>query len=381
MAKILINAVGALMGGSRRHLTGFLPALSQAAGGREYTVLVRPGMLQGQSWPGVRIEVLPEKMDLNAASRLAFESVSLPMKLKRERFDAIVSLTNTGPVFAGVPHVLFQRNSLYFCDAYMSNARGRRLMEARLRRSLAVATMKRASVVVTPSQAMADMITQSCPRLRDKSFAVLHHGYEQQTMTQPLSAGIAEITRKGGGLRLIYPAHPAPHKGFPILFEALAMLRRRGIQTALYATVAFEDWPQEVSTYLERIRDLGLQDTVFFLGRVPQEQMGGVYAAGDVMVYPSLCESFGFPMLEGMDHGVPIVAAGTQISRELCGEAALYYDANDASGLARAIEATTDPSLRAELATKGRQRMRASDRSWTAYAARFNAIVDGVLKQ
>src|SRR5579884_1799488 len=82
-----------------------------------------------------------------------------------------------------------------------------------------------------------------------------------------------------------------------------------------------------------------------------------------LFVHPSLCESFGFPLVEAMAHGLPVVAADLPVHREMCGAAALYYRATDPAGLAEAVHRLAgDAAARAELGRAGRERAR--DFSW-----------------
>ena len=180
-------------------------------------------------------------------------------------------------------------------------------------------------------------------------------------------------------MRLFYPTHPAPHKGFTVLFRALADLKRRGIAATLFTTVQREDWPEHVVEYERQIAELDIADRVVFMGRVPQKQIGALYEACDLMVYPSLCESFGFSMIEAMGHALPIVAAGTAINKELCAGGALYYEPLSAKEAADRIEEALLPSVRARLIAGGKARVDSFDWSWDRYAREFVSLVDNVL--
>jgi len=116
------------------------------------------------------------------------------------------------------------------------------------------------------------------------------------------------------------------------------------------------------------IRQLGLESDVVLLGRIPQRAMPHVYEACDIFVFPSLCESFGFPMLEAMGTGLATVAAGTLVNREILGEAALFYPPLDAVAAADAILSVIKKrTLRSCLVEKARTRVHAVDWSWKRY--------------
>ena len=121
---------------------------------------------------------------------------------------------------------------------------------------------------------------------------------------------------------------------------------------------------------------LGLAGHVKFIGRIPQGQIGQLYGGCDVMVYPSLCESFGFSMLEALGHDLPIVASDTDLNREICGKAALYYSPLEASDAARALSEVMDAERREELARNARERFESFDWSWRRYAREFSQLLD-----
>src|SRR5262249_12854860 len=167
-AKILIHALGANMGGAMRHLTNFLPELGRWDAKREYVVLVRESFPALHVMNNIRLERVPDKACSSWVKRLASDVFALPLRLKREKFSAVVSLTNIGPIWSPVPHILFQRNALFYCPYYLQSIGGRLKIETALRRRLAVASMMRAALIVTPSYAMGAMIREACPQTRSR---------------------------------------------------------------------------------------------------------------------------------------------------------------------------------------------------------------------
>ncbi len=99
-----------------------------------------------------------------------------------------------------------------------------------------------------------------------------------------------------------------------------------------------------------------------------------LYEAADLFIYPSLCESFGFPLVEAMASGLPVIAADLPLNREMCGEAAVYYPAKDPAALAREIRRVAgDEPLRARLSSAGRTRSRRF--SWDDHVDSIMAVV------
>jgi glycosyltransferase involved in cell wall biosynthesis len=365
------------MGGALRHLTNFLPELSLQDSSREYVVLLRDSLPALELKKNIRFELVSDGQISGWLSRIHGDVIELPKKLEREKFSAIVSLTNFGPIWTSVPHIFFQRNSLYYCSYYLAKITGRLKLETLLRRRLAIESMKRADLIVTPSNAMAEMIRETCPAVRNRFFSTLYHGFTTDSMQEPLAEKFRSMLSVDS-YKLLYPTHPAPHKGFDILFNLLALLKKEGLQCTLFTTIEKKDWPSEVEKYEKQIQKLSLNDSIVFMGRIPQGQMGELYQACDLMIYPSLCESFGFSMIEAMGYNLPVIAADTPINKEICGEAVLYYPSLDSAAGAKAVKMALNDEVLNNLKKYGKEKTRSFDWSWKRYTKNFLNIMENV---
>lgn len=374
--KILIHALGATKGGAMRHLTNFLPELGKQDAKREYVVLVRDSFPDLKLAENIHLDRITKSRASGWIARIIGDLIQLPRRLTKEKFSAVVSLTNFGPIWSPVPHILFQRNPLYYCSYYLSIIRGREKAETILRRQLAIESMKRADLIVTPSNAMAEMIRETCPQVRSQKFRTLYHGYNKENLNkEPLNGEISDIF-KYSGYKILYPTHPAPHKGFEILFEAMALLKQNRHDFALFLTTQREEWPRVVIEYERQIKKMNIENHVVFLGSVRQSQIGALYQLCDLMVYPSLCESFGFSMVEALHANLPIIAADTPVNREICGGRAIFYPPFDAQRLAELLI----DFFSCDQKNSDRQSSKIQDSfdwSWQRYVKEFLSILEG----
>ncbi len=115
------------------------------------------------------------------------------------------------------------------------------------------------------------------------------------------------------------------------------------------------------------------------VGWLPSESIVNLYKKCDIFVFPSLCESFGFPMIEAMAVGLPIVAADTTVNREILGNSALYYSPSSSHELAESIKILMkDGGLKEEMIKNGKNRIEEYDWSWKRYIKEILKVIEEV---
>ena len=113
---------------------------------------------------------------------------------------------------------------------------------------------------------------------------------------------------------------------------------------------------------------------VHFTGVVPEEKLPSLYRGAEALVFPSLYEGFGLPLLEAMACGIPVMTANTTALPEVAGGAALLVDPTSIEQIAQAMERiVSDRSLRQRLRDKGIAR--AAQFSWTKTVSRVREIL------
>jgi glycosyltransferase involved in cell wall biosynthesis len=151
-----------------------------------------------------------------------------------------------------------------------------------------------------------------------------------------------------------------PRKNLPLLIQAYAGLCQGGSCPPLVIVGRFGWMYEEV---LRQVDALGLKDRVQFTGYIPSDDLPMVYNLATVFVYPSLYEGFGFPPLEAMACGVPVVTTGISSMLDNIGDAGLLTAPGDAAALHSAMRRLLDdPGLRQEYSQRGRRR--AAEFTW-----------------
>ncbi len=187
---------------------------------------------------------------------------------------------------------------------------------------------RRADTVIVPSAFVRGRAVELLGLEPDR-VRVIHHGVDH-ALFRP-----GEETRERF---LLYPAKVWPHKNHPRLLEAFASLRREQPDLRLVLTGGGTD-------------RLAGPPGVEARGAVPLAELASLYRRTACVVFPSLYEGFGSPPLEAMACGAPVAASTAGSLPEVCGDAAVLFDAGDAAGIAAGVAEALDRS--AELAARG----------------------------
>jgi glycosyltransferase involved in cell wall biosynthesis len=144
-----------------------------------------------------------------------------------------------------------------------------------------------------------------------------------------------------------------PHKNLPRLLRALAALdpeRRPALVVPGYPT------PHEAE--LRKLAgELGIAEQVRLPAWLSEADLEGLYRAAACVVFPSLYEGFGLPVLEAMARGVPVACSSRSSLPEVAGDAALLFDPEDVDAIRSATERLlTDAELAERLRAAGRER-------------------------
>jgi glycosyltransferase involved in cell wall biosynthesis len=111
--------------------------------------------------------------------------------------------------------------------------------------------------------------------------------------------------------------------------------------------------------WMRAVRELGIESVTRCLGVVPHSELPKVYNCIDLLLFPSLYEGFGWPPLEAMACGTPVVISNAGSLPEVVGESGLMYPAEDYRGFAEAMHAVlTNEGLRQSLVENGLVRAR-----------------------
>jgi glycosyltransferase involved in cell wall biosynthesis len=171
-----------------------------------------------------------------------------------------------------------------------------------------------------------------------------------------------------------------PRKNLPLLLRAYASLATRESPAGLpdlppLVLVGQSGWM--VADLLALIKQLGLEQKIQLTGYIPGQDLPIVYNLAQVFVYPSVYEGFGFPPLEAMACGTPVITTANSAMLDYVGDAGLLVPPKDERALSQAIETLlSNPMLQQRLSHEGRRR--AAKFTWERTAIRTLEVYEKV---
>ncbi|MDQ3388484.1 MAG: glycosyltransferase family 4 protein [Gemmatimonadota bacterium] len=234
------------------------------------------------------------------------------------------------------------------------------------KRKIAATVLRRAvtraeSVVVSSGSTRADLLKRH-PAVAGK-VRLIAHG----TGSEFTTPGQRSIPEEVQALRpyLLAVGNRKAHKNLVAAVETLARLRAERPDIRL--VIVGRDFGEDAEV-LRRAGALGALNSVVIRGATDDAELRDLYAGAECLLFPSLYEGFGLPILEAMGCGTPVVASNRSSIPEVCGEAAMLLDPHDHDGMAAAVRSLNgDPQLRGERVARGRER--ALSLTWDSTAA------------
>ncbi|MBW2421423.1 MAG: glycosyltransferase family 4 protein [Deltaproteobacteria bacterium] len=346
--RILVNALAVREGGSYSYMINLMRELARDDRGLDWTILAPPDGLEEVDWSGGRLErvSLPGHSLLRLPARILYEQMILPRRARG--FDLLYCVADMCPAWGSTPMVVLMKNLNIYDRQYYDDVRTNILVR------LVRLGAPRARFAVFPSQAAADRIRHDIPIRPDRA-RVVHYG---------IDASAFDAAGRPVNLDepyLFLAAAPERHKGIHTLISALRHFEGRAPLVVIAGDSSLDP------AYMGELQDLaereGVAERVRFIGRVPYRDLLSYYRGAQAMVFPSMLESFGHPVLEAMVAGTPIVASDIPAFRELAGNVALLVPPGDPRALAAAVERLErEPEATAARVEKGRRR--AAEYSW-----------------
>lgn len=232
---------------------------------------------------------------------------------------------------------------------------------------------KAAHIIAVSHKTKSDLIQHM--GIPEERISVVYEGIDQR-LFRPVERRLVDYRY------LLYVGTEQPRKNLRNLLRAFSKIKAsddfKDLKLVKVGGPGTQDFRKET---LRAVRDLGLSNDVIFTGYVAEEDLSAYYSGAECFILPSFYEGFGFPPLEAMACGCPVIVSNVTSLPEIVGNAALLVNPEDIDNLAAAIQVIlTDEGLRRELVSRGLEQ--ASKFTWENAAIDtkkvYQAVADSV---
>jgi glycosyltransferase involved in cell wall biosynthesis len=134
--------------------------------------------------------------------------------------------------------------------------------------------------------------------------------------------------------KFLVPSSFSSHKNLEILIQVAEIIEEQKLPFSIILTI---DHNKKTDQYFKKIAVKGLR-SIISIGSQKNEEMPAIYKQCNAMLLPTLLESFGLPYVEAMAYGLPIVTSKLDFARDVCNDAAYYFNPFDSRSIVSAME-------------------------------------------
>jgi glycosyltransferase involved in cell wall biosynthesis len=339
----------------------------------EYVVFVKPDVDNTciPAAPNFKI------VELGGGPYPTWEQFALPRAAKNEGCDILHCTSNTGPIWSKVPLITILHDIIYLESVSLLKKSGTWYQKVgnMYRRWVVPPVVKRSKRVATVSNFEKERI-KNFMGLGDNLVAIYNGvGQHFRKITDESILKAAKEKYKLPDNFMFFLGNTDPKKNTPNVLKAFADFNKKS--KTKYKLVMLDYEENALKAILNDIGSPETRNDIHLTGYVVNTDLPAIINQCKVFLYPSLRESFGIPILEGMACGVPVITSNTSSMPEIAGNAAAIVDPFKPDEILAAIERIlADEKFRNELCEKGIERAKLF--SWRNMAVKYLELYEEV---
>jgi glycosyltransferase involved in cell wall biosynthesis len=359
----LLYLIPGKVGGTETYARELLPALAQVLrpGDEIIVYCSRETAPTFKALDTMKIRTVPVYA-ANRLARLWIEQTLLPFLCWQDRIDVIFSLGYSAPLLHHCPSIVTIHDLNWFYHAEDFGWLSRLIWKW-----LTIASARWSNHIVTDSQASARSIEDVMHIPKSQITPVLHG--------TPAVIQFKSVKQKDPYILTVVAGYP--HKNLATLLRAFSVLRTEFPELKLLVC-GLGGKADAANDKL--IQELGIAQSVRVLGYVDRRELASLYGGAAVFVFPSAYEGFGYPVVEAMSYGVPVVSSNAFSLQEVVEKGGVLvepYDVKEYVDAIRKIMKSKDEKKR--LIQQGRKR--AAELQWEKTARKTLAVMEGLIHE
>ncbi len=354
------------LGRYARSLVQALTAMDRTSEEIRWVVIKHPSMASVRfATRGANAEEVTVPGDLDT-----LENLRAAPRLNALKLDLYHALENFVPPGLRAGKVVVTTHDLVWVEQPGLTMRGRLdLLRTPVIRAYGTVAMgyafRRADAVVSVSEATRQAALRCFPVLSPSRISTVHHGVDRESF--PPRTG-----PEPAAPYLMMLGNTRPYKNVPAALKGFARLEDPDVRLVIAGR---GDWFSLLSSLA---RKLGVSERVTFKRKAEDHEILALLQGARALVFPSLVEGFGLPVIEAMSAGCPVLGSAVPVVQEICGDGARFFDPRDPGQIAAAMgEVLASAEVREDLRQRGYERIKAF--TWSRCAEQTMAVYRSVL--
>ncbi len=274
-----------------------------------------------------------------------WEQIKLPLFLHKIKCDLFFSPYYKTPILTNIPSVITIHDLIHLTYPDYNKS-------FYLEKQLSKIYSAKASAIITDSENSKKDIVKILKVNAEKIF-VIYNAIDTSFFNPERNSNDFENIAKKYSIKkpyLLYVGNSKPHKNVNKIYQAYKLLPKSLKVKYMLVLSGVGDYDYPIC--LDK-------DSLSVIPRVEEEEIALLYSNASLFVFPSFYEGFGFPPLEAMACGCPVISSNASCMPEILGDSCLYFNPDDSKNIAKIMDiALTDKSLRFSLTKKGLEQVK-----------------------
>ena len=326
--KIFVNATAADSRGPLVVLKNFIQELSESEILNELNIdLDIYVSIDDLISNNTKIKIIKDFAKKSFRDKYYFEKKIIPKLIERNEYDAYFSMVNLGIKKCRIPQFIFIQSSMPFSNLPFKEYELKNFIKYKILMSLIYRwNIKKYECLFVQTQWMKDAVIEKYG-YSNPIHVLKPYNSSIKICNQPLSDSLSSKLNNEKLIKLLYVTNSEKYKNNERLIESIHRVNRDGKKVRLFITLEGED-----------------DADICYIGKVDYSSIYSLYQSVDALIFPSLLETLGLPLMEFMQLEKPILASDLPFSREICKDNAKYFNPLEISSICECIKNFVDIS-------------------------------------
>ncbi|MDD5659465.1 MAG: glycosyltransferase family 1 protein [Actinomycetota bacterium] len=302
--------------------------------------------------------ILLSNKKLNFFKKILIKQFMIPKLIIKFKLDKMYFPDSSGCIFCKIDYLLLIQNLIIFYKT--REVRG---LKKFYRTFLMKLSVKKAKNIIVPSFTAKELLVQKFKIIPEK-ISVIYHGVDEEFFSNNFDKDYEKKIIDKFNLNkkyILYVSALWEYKNHTNLIKAFGkLIKEDGLDLNLVLAGKGLITDDDYIKYLYELpKKLNIANNIIFTGDVSKECLKYIYKNALVFIMPSMCESFGFPVIEAMASGIPVISSNAFALKEIVGDAGILMDASDCENIYKSLkEVIFDSNLRNNLVSKAKDKIK-----------------------